>query len=168
MANGNPRVLVAGIGNIFLGDDAFGVEVAKRLLASDVPPGVRVVDVGIRSLHLAYDLVEAGCETVILIDVVRRGGTPGTLYVLEPDDIPDDPETADGHSIGPGQVLALLQRLGGGVDRMLIVGCEPLRVDAEPGLSPIVSAAVLEAVPLVLRLAAEAAIDSAVPAGGSI
>jgi hydrogenase maturation protease len=160
----SPRVLVAGLGNIFLGDDGFGVEVARRLLTARLPPDVRVMDVGIRSLHLGYELREAQYETTILVDVVDRGGDPGTLYVLEPDESSEIPATPDAHSMGPGQVLALVRRLGGSVGRVLIVGCEPLRLDQEPGLSPIVSAAVDEAIPLIERLVAEALAGAAAQA----
>src|SRR5687768_5994190 len=73
-----PRVLVAGLGNIFLGDDAFGVEVSRRLLTAGLPPDVRVMDIGIRSVHLAYELLEADYDTTILVDAVCRGGDPGT------------------------------------------------------------------------------------------
>jgi hydrogenase maturation protease len=152
----SPRVLVAGLGNIFLGDDAFGVEVARRLLTTGLPPDVRVIDAGIRSVHLGYELREAQYETTILVDVVCRGGDPGSLYVLEPDESTEIAAPADAHSVGPGQVLALVRQLGGSVGRVLIVGCEPLRLDQEPGLSPIVSAAVNEAIPLVERLVASA------------
>jgi hydrogenase maturation protease len=161
----SPRVLVAGLGNIFLGDDAFGVEVARRLLLAGLPPEVRVIDAGIRSLHLGYELREAQYETTILVDVVCRGGDPGSLYVLEPDEIAEIPSTSDAHSVCPGQVLALVRRLGGSVGRVLIVGCEPLRLDQEPGLSPIVSAAVDEAIPLIERLVAEALAGAAAQAG---
>jgi hydrogenase maturation protease len=161
----SPRVLVAGLGNIFLGDDGFGVEVARRLLTAGLPSDVRVMDVGIRSLHLGYDLRETQYETTILVDVVSRGGDPGTLYVLEPDESADIPATPDGHNIGPGQVLALVRRLGGSVGRVVIVGCEPLRLDEEPGLSPIVSAAVDEAIPLIQRLVASALAGTAAQAG---
>ena len=157
----SPRVLVAGLGNIFLGDDAFGVEVARRLLSAGLPPEVRVIDTGIRSLHLGYELREAQYETTILVDVVCRGGDPGSLYVLEPDENAELPATPDAHSVCPGHVLALVRQLGGRVGRVLIVGCEPLRLDQEPGLSAVVAAAVDEAIPLIERLVASAL--SAVP-----
>lgn len=149
-------MLVAGLGNIFLGDDAFGVEVARRLLAAGVPPEVRVIDAGIRSLQLGYELRETQYETTILVDVVCRGGDPGTLYILEPDETTESTATPDAHSVGPGHVLALVRRLGGRVGRVLIVGCEPLRLDQEPGLSSIVSTAVDEAIPLIERLVSSA------------
>jgi hydrogenase maturation protease len=161
----SPRVLVAGLGNIFLGDDAFGVEVARRLLLAGLPPEVRVIDAGIRSLHLGYELREAQYETTILVDVVCRGGDPGSLYVLEPDEIAEIPSTSDAHSVCPGQVLALVRRLGGSVGRVLIVGCEPLRLDQEPGLSSLVAAAVDEAIPLIERLVASALAAVPAPAG---
>jgi hydrogenase maturation protease len=149
-----PRILVAGLGNIFLGDDAFGVEVARRLAETALPGTVRVLDVGIRSVHLAYELADGGYDTAILIDLVSKGGEPGTLYVLEPDDDDslENPAPPDGHAVQPAQVLALMRRLGGGPCRVLIVGCEPSRVDEVAGLSPVVEAAVSRAVPLVLGL----------------
>jgi hydrogenase maturation protease len=164
-----PRILVAGLGNIFLGDDAFGVEVARRLAETALPGTVRVLDVGIRSVHLAYELADGGYDTVILIDLVSKGGEPGTLYVLEPDD--DDiraPATLappDGHAIQPAQVLALMRRLGGRPCRVLIVGCEPSRVDEVAGLSPVVEAAVERALPLVVSLIGSRTVARAVAAG---
>jgi hydrogenase maturation protease len=153
---------VAGLGNIFLGDDAFGVEVLKRLSKMPMPEAVRVLDIGIRSVHLAYELVEGGYDTVILIDSVSNGGDPGTLYVLVPEHGGglEAPEVADGHTIQPHHVLALVRRLGGSVRRMLIVGCEPSRIDEEPGMSPPVAAAVDDAIPLVLRLIESSTVDA--------
>lgn len=153
-----PRVLVAGLGNIFLGDDAFGVEVVARLATMTIPAGVRLLDVGIRAIHLAYELLEGQYDTLILIDLVSRGGAPGTLYVLEPDDV----DTAgldhapDAHAIRPHQVLALARQFGGRIPRMVIVGCEPSSLDPEAGSSPVVRAAIDEAVSLVLRQIAAA------------
>src|SRR3954447_24299848 len=109
------RILVAGIGNIFLGDDAFGVEVARRLLQGPLPEGVRVVDFGIRSYDLAYAIMDS-YEAVILVDATPRGQPPGTVYLLEPD--PGEigsPETevVNAHSLNPVQVLRMVQSLGG-------------------------------------------------------
>src|SRR5262249_6920364 len=119
-----PRILVAGIGNIFMGDDAFGVEVVRSLSRRPLPSEVRLVDFGIRGLDLAYALVE-GYDLTILIDATMRGGAPGTLYTLEP----DIPESADGdlegHGMTPAKVLALASRLGGLTGRLVLVGCEP-------------------------------------------
>src|SRR4051794_33940377 len=99
-----PRVLVAGIGNIFLGDDAFGVEVAQHLARREWPDGVRVVDFGIRGLDLTYALLD-GYEVVILVDALPRGGQPGTLYVLEPDRAALEPgeggPMVEGHGLDP-------------------------------------------------------------------
>jgi len=162
------RVLVAGLGNIFLGDDAFGVEVANRLSEMPMPEAVRVLDVGIRSRHLAYELLEGDYDTAILLDIVSKGGEPGTLYVLEPEraDSLAPPDVPDGHMIQPQDVLALVRSLGGRVGRVLIVGCEPSRVDEEPGLSPRVAAAVDDAIPLVLRLIASSTVDAAAQGQG--
>lgn len=146
-----PRVLVAGVGNIFLGDDGFGVEVARRLAGTPVPDGVEVADVGIRGVHLAYRLLD-GYHGLVLVDTVARGGEPGTVYVLDPDAAPDtDPETGpdagtvpllDAHAMDPQAVLALVKSLGGHVDRTRVVGCEPADVTEGIGLSEPVANAV--------------------------
>ena len=120
------RILIAGIGNIFFGDDAFGSEVAERLLRRPQPEGVRVVDFGIRGLDLAYTLLNQ-YEAVILVDAVPRGGQPGTLYVLEPEkptaDTPDS--LVEAHGMDPVKVLRLASAMGGQLGRVLLVGCEP-------------------------------------------
>ena len=161
------RVLVAGIGNIFLGDDAFGVEVVKRLAQRDLPEAVTVRDFGIRSFDLAYALME-DWELVILVDALPRGGEPGTLYTLEPD-LPNGeqvPPDLNAHTMNPVAVLQMVSALGGQVGRMLVVGCEPanLEPDAEGnmGLSPAVAAAVDEAVRMVEELIARSRGDAAV------
>jgi hydrogenase maturation protease len=155
----NPQILVAGIGNIFLGDDAFGVEVVKRLAAQNLPPEVEVVDFGINGLDLTYALLD-GYAAVILVDAIPRGQTPGTLYVIEPEaeDTCAD-ESADvlieTHSLNPAKVLRIVRRLGGRIDRLLLVGCEPSPVDVDDmhdGLSDAVAAAVDGSVKMVLEL----------------
>lgn len=156
------RTLIAGIGNIFLSDDGFGVEVARRLTAEHLPDGVTVVDYGIRGMHLAYDLA-SGFDAAILVDATARGGAPGTIYVIEPD-LPSGPaEPAagsdpqpllDAHGMEPDVVLGLLDVLGGDrPGRIIVVGCEPASVGAGMGLSEPVMASVDEAVRVVLRLA---------------
>ena len=155
-----PRILVAGVGNIFLGDDAFGVEVVRRLAERTLPEGVRVVDFGIRGFDLTYALLD-GYEAAILVDATQRGGPPGTLYVIEPE--PDEPGATDvgdlmieTHGMNPAKVLRLVAALGGQVKRILLVGCEPEALGSEEemamGLSPPVQAAVDEAVRLVESL----------------
>jgi hydrogenase maturation protease len=155
-----PRVLIAGVGNIFLGDDAFGVEVAQRLARRPQPDGVRVVDFGIRGLDLAYALLD-GYDAVVLVDALPRGGPPGTLYVLEPDAAPAAPGTGaviEAHGMDPAKVLQMVAALGGQVERLLVVGCEPRPpeewADMDMEMSRPVRAAVDEAVPLVESLAA--------------
>jgi hydrogenase maturation protease len=147
--------MVAGIGNIFLGDDAFGVELARRLTAETLPEDVRVADYGIRGMHLAYDLLEMAPDTTILLDAVSRGGEPGTIYVLEigPGDVPGiEPSAVDAHGMAPDAVLALLENLGGSMGRTLLVGCEPASTEEVIGLSTTVAAAVDRAVGVVLDL----------------
>jgi hydrogenase maturation protease len=156
------RILIAGIGNIFLGDDAFGVEVAQRLARRPLPEGVRVVDFGIRGIDLTYALMD-GYDTVILVDAAPRGALPGTLYVLEPDcqqlsESADAGVPVETHSLDPVKVLLLAASLGGRVNRLLLVGCEPgtaTEEDMQMGLSEPVRAAVEETVPLIESLVAE-------------
>jgi hydrogenase maturation protease len=147
------RVLVAGVGNIFLGDDGFGPEAARRLATRPLPAGVRVVDYGIRGMHLAYDLLD-GYDALVIVDAVPRGGSPGDLVVLEVG--PEDLGTGDfdGHGMEPTAVLASLGSLGGRLPRTFVVGCEPADVAEGIGLSPPVAAAVDRAVEAVTGLLA--------------
>ncbi len=167
------NVLVAGIGNIFLGDDGFGVEVAARLVGVEVPDGVRVEDFGIRGVHLAYELLD-GYDALVLIDAVPMGEEPGTVAIIEPDLAPSGPaeggddgdgrdpigQTMDAHSMSPAVVLGLLASLGGHVDRVLVVGCEPSVIEEGIGLSAPVASAVDRAVEAVLEVVAELSIPS--------
>jgi hydrogenase maturation protease len=146
-------ILVAGIGNIFNGDDAFGVEVAQRLARRPQPAGVKIVDFGIRGLDLAYALLE-DYQAAILIDAAARGHAPGTVTIIEPEAY-DGPELRpedmmiSGHDLDPAKVLKLVAALGGGCRRILLVACEPLDCGGEDGamgLSPIVEAAIEPAV----------------------
>jgi len=144
-------ILIAGIGNIFLGDDGFGGEVVKRLVDAELPEDTRVADYGISGMHLAYELLD-GYATTILVDAVARGGEPGTLYVIEPD-TDAAPVTLDAHGMQPEAVLGLSRLLGGDTGRVLVVGCEPANLDQGIGLSDPVAAAVPEAVRKVAELA---------------
>jgi hydrogenase maturation protease len=157
-----PHILVAGISNIFLGDDGFGVEVAQQLSRRDLPATVRVADFGIRGLDLAYALQDE-YETTILIDAFPHGQTPGTVSVVEPD--LSDPGTSFGegnflepHAMNPVNVLRMATAMRGKLHRVLLVGCEPATLGGdggEMGLSPTVAAAVSEAVKLVENLVKE-------------
>ena len=154
-----PTILVAGIGNIFLGDDAFGVEVARRIAGLDLPASVRVADFGIRGFDLAYALQD-GYETTILVDACPHGEAPGTLYVIEPDlealDGPDAaPATVEAHAMNPMNVLRMAKAMNIEIKNVLLVGCEPETLGGEEGqmgLSAPVEAAVDEAVKLVASL----------------
>jgi hydrogenase maturation protease len=157
-----PRILIACVGNIFLGDDAFGVEVAQRLARRPLPEEVRVVDFGIRGLDLAYALLD-GYEAVLLVDAAPRGGPPGTLYVLEPVERGeagprDGNALVQTHGMDPVKVLRLAAAMDGRAQRLLLVGCEPTSPgkaeDMQMGMSEPVRAAVDEAVGLVESLAA--------------
>ncbi|MGI8422021.1 MAG: hydrogenase maturation protease [Gaiellaceae bacterium] len=141
------RVLVAGIGNIFLGDDGFGCQVARRLADGPMPDGVDVVDYGIRGFDLAYALA-SGYESAVLIDAAPLGEAPGTLVVLEPP-ADDGGAEIDTHAMDPVRVLRLARELGGVPARTLVLACQPKHVaDPDGGDDPLVelSTPVLEAV----------------------
>lgn len=156
----SPRILVACIGNIFLGDDGFGVEVARNLATRAFPDNVRVRDFGIRGYDLAYALLEAN-ELTILVDACSRGETPGTVYVIQPDvsrTAAAPPATLDAHTMDPVAVIHLAQSMGPISKRILLVACEPATLggeEGEMGLSEPVSAAVHTAVQLVEKLITE-------------
>ncbi len=158
-------ILVAGIGNIFLSDDGFGVEVVRRLATREIPPGVTVSDFGIRGIHLAYELLE-GYDRLILIDAISRGGSPGTIYVLQPDEVGSSGALPDAHGMEPLAVFGYLASIGGDPVPTLIVGCEPASLDDGIGLSEPVAAAVDKAADVVLSLLRDptAVIGSKVPA----
>lgn len=144
----NGDVLVAGIGNLFLTDDGFGSEVARQLAAGPLPDRVRVVDYGIRGMHLAYDLLE-GYDALVVVDALPGTGPPGALTVLEvgPDDLGDS--ELDAHGMAPVSVLASLGQLGGALPPTYVVGCQPADVGEGMGLTPAVERAVGPAVALV-------------------
>lgn len=148
-------VLVAGIGNLFFGDDGFGGEVVRRLEEAPLPDGVRVADYGIRGIDLAYDLME-GWDLAILVDALPHGAPPGTLAVFDPDTAASPPgvDALDAHSMTPAVVLGLVRRLGGPLPRVLVLGCEPACLDPDQALqlSPPVQAAVQPAAELVRSL----------------
>ena len=125
-------ILVACIGNIFQGDDAFGCEVAKVLMRRAPLEDVRVVDFGIRGLDLTYALMDAP-ELTILVDAVSRGGEPGTLYVIEPELEDEGEQAIDAHSMDPVQVLRAVRGMGGRLGHILLVGCEPADLGGEEG-----------------------------------
>jgi len=123
-------VLVAGLGNMFCSDDAFGVAVVAELSQHSLPDGVEVRDFGIRGIHLAYQLLEP-YDLVVLVDTVERGGPPGTVYLIEaePGAEPGPEVSMDAHDLGPDAVLSLVPRLGGTVGPVVVVGCEPAAAD---------------------------------------
>jgi hydrogenase maturation protease len=158
------RVLVAGIGNLFLGDDGFGPEVVRRLAEQHaLPPGVRVIDYGIRGMHLAYDLLDP-CDALVLVDALPAGGATGQVVVLEVsvDDLGGG--EFDAHGMNPMAMLSGVQRLGGTLPATYVVGCRVAEVAEGIGLSAPVAAAVPEAVAavraLVDRLSAAAPADT--------
>jgi hydrogenase maturation protease len=155
------RVLVAGVGNVFLGDDGFGVEVVRRLAGRELPEGVEVADFGIRGMDLAYALQD-DYDVVVFVDAIPRGEEPGTVYLLEPEIEEDGVVSLDTHGMDPVKVIKLSRALGAKPTRTLVVGCEPQVVvsgedydDMLMELSEPVRAAVEEAVKLVESLVVE-------------
>jgi len=150
----NPRILVACIGNIFLGDDGFGTEVARRLAMRALPPEVILKDFGIRGIDLTYALLDP-YELVILVDACQRGGEPGTVYLIEAEAgaLDGAPAQMETHGMNPMHVLRMVQAMGGTPGRILIVGCEPAELGSDEegklGLSDPVQAAVAEAIAMV-------------------
>ena len=152
-----PRILVAGVGNVFRGDDAFGVEVVRSLSGRDLPVGVRVIDFGTRGHDLAYAILD-GYDGVILVDAIARGGPPGTLYTLEPE--PGDlaqPTPFGAHAVDLPGVFGLVRAMGGTLPRLYLVGCVPADLgpddEGRMGLTEPVVAAVGRAAELVADLA---------------
>jgi hydrogenase maturation protease len=163
------QILVAGIGNAWLSDDGFGGEVVRRLEGRELPPGVTVTDFGTGGLDLAYEVMR-GYDGLVLVDVSRQGGEPGTLYVMEPDEDDfaagiEDGEMLDPHGMDPHTVLRFVRAVGGWPGKVVVIACEPAVVDEMGiGLSPGVGAAVDHAVELVATTIDELRADPA-PAG---
>jgi hydrogenase maturation protease len=134
-AVGKPRILVAGIGNIFLGDDGFGVEVVRRLAARNLFAEARVIDFGVRGLDLAYAFQD-GYETIILIDAFPHGQTPGAVSVVKPDTDAIDATSSnfvEPHSMNPMNVLRMAKAMNGSLNHVLLVGCEPATLGGDAG-----------------------------------
>jgi hydrogenase maturation protease len=160
------QILVAGVGNVFLQDDGFGTEVARRLAARGVPSGVTVLDFGTGGLKLAYEVMR-GYDALVLVDISRQNGEPGTLYVMEP-----DPESIDGpmeegdainpHGMDPRTVLRFVKAVDGWPGKVVVIACEPATIeDVGIGLSAPVTAALDGAVELVLKTVEELGSDAA-------
>lgn len=171
MTSPGNTILVAGVGNILMSDDGFGVEVVRRLTepdAEELPADVEVVDIGIRGMHLAYQLLD-GYRALLIVDATERGGTPGELYLLE-HDLSASPEEneipvgiPDAHGMTPDAVLAMLSSLAtasgqkptAGLSRVLVIGCEPANAEDGIGLSEPVAAAVPRAARAVHKVLAQ-------------
>jgi hydrogenase maturation protease len=146
------RTLVAGIGNIFLGDDGFGLEVIRRLSTMPVPEGVTVADFGNRGIHLAYEILD-GYDRVVLVDALAHGGAPGAIALFEVDsDRFGEDAAPDSHDMHPAAVLAFVRSIGGTSPPVIVVGCEPACLGEGIGLSAAVEASIDEAVRAVLEL----------------
>jgi hydrogenase maturation protease len=149
-----PRILVAGIGNIFLGDDGFGSEVVRHAELPQDDPSVQVIDYGIRGMHLAYDLLEHW-DTLVLVDAVPSRGHPGTLHVFQAEhDAPSETSGLDAHSMDPAAVFASLRALGGSPPYTVVVGCEAGSVEEGIGLTEPVAKAVPRAMRAVEEIVA--------------
>jgi hydrogenase maturation protease len=165
------RILVAGIGNAFLGDDGFGGQVAARLEQRELPEGVAVFDFGTGGLDLAYEVMR-GYDALVLVDVSRQGERPGTLYVMEPDQAEIDGGIEDGtmidpHGMDPETVLRFVKAVGGWPGKVVVIACEPATLgEMGWGLSKEVEAAVDRAVDVVLKTVGELQSDAAYAAEG--
>lgn len=161
------RILIAGVGNIFLGDDGFGVEVARRLISETWPKDVSVADFGIRGIHLAYQLL-GGYEAAIIVDTVSRSAAPGTVFVLEPDLEAAAPDpVSDSHDMVLDNVFAMVRTLGGELPpRVLIIGCEPADLGEKIGLSEPVNRAIPDAIRAVREVVDGLLTSVCVPSSG--
>ena len=164
--NFEKQILVAGVGNAWMQDDGFGGEVARRLGERDMPSGVTVMEFGSGGLDLAYEIMR-GYHALVLLDVSRQGGEPGTLYVIEPD--PDefggaieDGEAINPHGMDPKTVLRFVSAVGGFSGKVVVIACEPAEIDdLGIGLSPAVEGAVARAVDLVAETVGQLRTDAA-------
>jgi len=160
------RILVAGVGNAWLRDDGFGGEVARRLEQLDLPDDVAVMDAGTGGLDLAYEVMR-GYDALVIVDVSRQGGEPGTLYVIEPEEDEveggiEDGEAINPHGMDPATVLRFVRAVGGWSGKVVIVACEPGEVeDLGLGLSPALEAAVDQAIALIDETIADLQTDKA-------
>jgi hydrogenase maturation protease len=160
------QILIAGIGNTWQRDDGFGSEVARRLEAVELPDGVAVIDFGTGGLDLAYQVMY-GYDALLMIDISRQGGAPGTLYVMEVDEDEvssgvEDGDALNPHGMDPETVLRFIKLTGGWPGKVVIVACEPQTIEEMGvGLSPVVEEAVGRAVDLVLETARELLTDEA-------
>jgi hydrogenase maturation protease len=165
--SGRPKqILIAGIGNTWQRDDGFGSEVARRLEGRELPDGVAVIDFGTGGLDLAYQVMY-GYDALVMIDISRQGGSPGTLYVMEVDEDEvtsgiEDGDALNPHGMDPETVLRFIKLTGGWPGKVVIIACEPLTIEEMGvGLSPVVEEAVDRAVDLVLDQAKELLTDEA-------
>jgi hydrogenase maturation protease len=160
------QILVAGVGNAWLQDDAFGGECARRLEERGVPSGVTVMEFGTGGLDLAYEVMR-GYDALVLLDASRQGGQPGTLYVIEPalSDFQggiEDGDAINPHGMDPATMLRFVNTIGGFSGKVVVIGCEPGEVDEVGlGLTPPVAAAVERAVELVGKTLEELRSDAA-------
>jgi hydrogenase maturation protease len=160
------KILVAGIGNAWMGDDGFGAEVVKRLGEVELPRGVAVMDFGTGGLNLAYEVMR-GYDALLILDISEQGGTPGTLYVIEADVDSveagiEDGDTLNPHGMDPKTMLRFVKSIGAWPGKVVVIACEPQTV-AEIGfqLSESVAGALEPAVKLVLDTIGELQTDAA-------
>jgi hydrogenase maturation protease len=165
-----PKLLIAGVGNAWLRDDGFGGEVIKRLSEVELEPGIALMDAGNGGLDLAYEVMH-GYDALVIVDVSRQGGKPGTLYVI---DVPEasvdagieDGDTINPHGMDPKTMLRFVRSVGAWPGKVVVVACEPAEVqEMGLGLSDEVSAAVQDAVDLVLSTASQLRAQAAATAG---
>jgi len=149
-------ILVAGVGNAWLRDDGFGGEVVRALQERELPDGVEIMDAGTGGLDLAYEVMR-GYDALVILDVSRQGGDPGTLYVMEPAEEEVEGGIEDGqlinpHGMDPQTVLRFVKSIGAWPSRVVVIACEPAEVEQMGwGLSDQVAGAVARAADLVLE-----------------
>ena len=165
MSETRKRILIAGIGNAWMQDDAFGGKVAEKLEGVDLPEGTAVFDFGTGGIDLAYEVMR-GYSALVMVDVSRQGGEPGTLYVMDAAEEDVEPigdgEVVSPHGMDPRTVLRFLKTLGGWPGKVVVIACEPATVEEMGfGMSPEVEAAVDRAVELVVETVAELQDDAA-------
>ena len=145
------RIWIVGVGNVFLGDDGFGLAVIDRLRREAIPAGVHVEDYGIRATHLAYALLDPP-ELLVIADATSQGSEPGTVFLLEPDTDAATSSVANAHAMDLGLVFQTAKELGAELPRIRIVGCEPAFLGERMGLSDPVEGAIETAKSLILDL----------------
>lgn len=149
------RILIAGIGNIFFGDDAFGCETIKKIKSSALPPSIKIIDFGIKTRDLAFELAAGNYDLTIIVDAVKRGESPGTIYLIElPTRNQGEQKIFAAHDLKLGETIRFARELGAEANKILLVGCEPANLTGE-NLSEAVESAIDKACDIILKIVSE-------------